>query len=165
MNFFVFAFVGSLVSGVVVGLLGHWADARYRPPAVQFEAAAIERFPWASLLKVAASIMLVAWSSILAFLAVLAGSSAGLFRPSEALMFSLLGITFGCVPPYFSLALLLRCPKCHRQVLNQMSSNPPHTEKLWQMDGWSSVVVRVLFSGCSRCMHCGQRFFVRASSR
>jgi hypothetical protein len=80
-------------------------------------------------------------------------------------VFSLLGITLGCVPIYFSLALILRCPKCHRHVINQMSRNPPHAEAFWQMDGWSSIVVRVLFSGRFRCMHCGQRYFVRASSR
>ena len=165
MSTFLLAFVGSLLGGVVAGLLGHWSDARYRQPTVQSGAAAKERFPRPLLLTMAASIMFVAWSSILVFLALLAVNSVGFFRPSESLAVSVLGVTLGCVPLYFSLAFVLRCPKCHHQVLNQMSSNPPHAEKLWQMDGWSSVVVRVLVSGSFRCMHCGQRYFVRESSR
>lgn len=158
-------FVGSLVGGVIAGLLGHWADARYRQPTVQLETATKERFPRALLLTMAALIVFVAWSSILVFLALLAVNFAGLFRTSESLVVSVLGVTLGCIPLYLLLAFMLRCPKCHRQVLTQMSSNPPHAEKLWQMDGWASVVVRILFSGSFRCMHCGQRYFVRESSR
>jgi hypothetical protein len=163
MNTFLVAFVGSLLGGVLAGLLSHWVDARYRQPIVQFGAAKKERFPRPRLLTMAASIIFIAWSSILVFLALLALKSAGLFNASESLVVSTLGVTLGCVPLTLSLAFMLRCPKCHRQVLSQMSSNPPHAEKLWQMDGWASVVVRVLFSGSFRCMHCGQRYFVRGS--
>lgn len=164
MSTFAVAFFGSLLGGVLAGLLGNWADARYRPPQVELGAAAEERFPRAWLLITAASIMFIGWSSILSFLALLAVGSSGLFQPSETLAFLLLGVTLGCAPLYFMVARALRCPKCHRQVLNQMASNPPHAEKLWQLDGWASVVVRVLFSGRFRCMHCGQRFSVRESS-
>jgi hypothetical protein len=165
MSTFLVAFVGSLVGGVLAGLLGHWADARYRQPSVQLGAAAIERFPRPLLLTTAAATIFVAWSSIVALLTLLGVNSAGLFHSSESLVVSMLGVALGCVPLQFLLAFTLRCAKCHRQVLSQMSSNPPHAEKIWQMDGWSSVVVRVLFSGSFRCMHCGQRYFVRESSR
>ena len=160
MNTFAVAFVGSLVGGVLAGLFGQWADTRYRAPPVELGAANVVRFPRAALLRLTSLIVFFVWSSIVGFFALLSATFLGFFRPPESLVLMALGFMLSCAALYLSLAFILRCPKCQRQVLIQMSSNPPHAEKLWQMDDWASVVVRILFLGCFRCMHCGQRYSI-----
>ena len=156
MNNFLLGFAATFAGGLLAGFLSHWADKRYLAPASS--SSEEERFPRTFLLKVAAITVMIAWLTILAFLVSIALAKNGLVNLTEPVAMSMFGSLVSCAALYIVFSLTLRCSKCHHRVLVQENSTPPYGEKLWKMDGWASVVVRVVFMRRFRCMHCGQRY-------
>jgi DNA-directed RNA polymerase subunit RPC12/RpoP len=156
MNNFVLVLVATAAGGLLAGFLSHWADKRYLAPAPS--ASEEQRFPRTFLLKVAAITVMIAWLSILAFLVSIALAKTGFVSLTEPVALSMLGSLVSGAALYIVFSLMLRCPKCHHRVLVQENSSPPYTEEIWKMNGWASVVLRVVFMRRFRCMHCGQRY-------
>jgi small-conductance mechanosensitive channel len=154
-----FAFLASFVGGLIAAVIVHLLDRLVSVPTVSFTDSAVSPYPHSLRLRVASYSVFCAWGSLLIFLAVLGLVAATELRPTHLAIWTFAAFT-GFVVLYLALAIPLKCPKCKERITIQWTSEPKHTERVWGMDGWASVIVRVATTGRFRCMYCGQRFIL-----
>jgi hypothetical protein len=154
---FEFAFLASFIGGLIAAGVVHLLDRLVSVPDVSFIETPITPYPSALRLRIASYAMFCAWGLLLVALALLGVALVIDVRYLHLgiRMFAAFG---GFVVLYLALAVTLKCPKCHEKVTIQWTTEPRYTERIWGMDGWASIIVRVATTGRFRCMYCGQRF-------
>lgn len=158
MSTFTSAFLISFLGALFASLIVHMLDTRFRGPKPTTDAMS-RAYPRSGLLRVAAYVIFAAWAA-LAGMAVLLFLSIFFTQDITPGFVALLALLFLFAALYLPLAILLRCPQCNRHVTVQWTTNPPYSEKVRGLNGWSAVIVSAAIDRKFRCMYCGQRFHV-----
>ena len=150
MGTFLITFVGTLLAAALIGAI----DARYRHP--KEAPSGVHGYPRAKLLRFSAFSVALGWLGLLAaFVCLLTmwvsetAKIAFLICLAVALPLGLLGQL---------LALRVRCVTCARRLLDQVTTKPKYSEKVYGVEGGSAIVVRIVKRQPFRCMYCGQRY-------
>jgi len=152
-----FAFLASFMGALVAAGVVHLLDKFVSVPTVSFIEAPVIPYPHGLRLRVASYAVFCAWGLLLLCLGLLGWAIVSDVRYVHLGIWTFAAFC-GFFILYLALAITLKCPKCQERLTIQWTSEPRHTERMWGMDGWASVIVRVATTGKFRCMYCGQRF-------
>lgn len=149
--------LGTLAAAMLAGLIGSVVDAKFRHPAREFSVSEIEPAPRLIVIRIAATFVFSAWVALVAFLLSIVLAKANVWQSEPLTLGSLsLVVTAGVI--YLAAAALVKCPKCGRPLLFQWVTQPKFAEPYRGLDGWASIIVRVVLRKPFRCMYCGQRY-------
>jgi len=72
-------------------------------------------------------------------------------------------VFFPSALPYLIIAFSIRCQNCNKFVTVQPFKQPPYADenKIKGINGWSGIILNVLFNKKFSCMHCGQKYLIR----
>jgi hypothetical protein len=161
MDAFWMTLFAAIIGGFLAKAVANRLDRAFRPPP-SWEANPVEPFPHRVAIRAAAYLVVVAWAIIFAiFPAALLLALLTRERYVPVYLLLLVGAIVIVLPCYLVIALLLRCPSCHRRILVQSVTNPPHGEPSKSMNAWGRLILRVAFNGRFRCMYCGQQYWTR----
>lgn len=152
-NIFIISFLGSFFAGLIVALV----DARFRHPGKNYANASTQPHPYRTLLRISAFVVAGAWTGILAFFLFFVLRLTGVYSPTTGLVVSLF-VFFLLALAYMPLAFSIRCQSCRKHILVQWNTEPRYAQKSYGMDGWASIIVRILKREPFRCMYCGQSY-------
>src|SRR5687767_14339946 len=141
-NSFEFAFLASFLGGLVAAGIVYLFDRFTSVPTTSLIDAPVIAYPHSSRLRAACYAIFCAWILLPLSVALLIVAAVTNFRfPHLAIW--MLAAFCGFVVLYLALAITLKCSKCQERITIQWVSEPRHTERMWGMDGWASIVVRV----------------------
>lgn len=150
---FVAGFLGAILAALVVAMV----DTRFRHPAKISVLDPAKEYPRKTLLRISAFFVAAAWACIVIVgLTILLGWAgvpvSGTIFLVEIAFLSLVATV------YALLAFQIRCQSCHRHILVQWTTKPKYAESFFRMDGWTTIILRVLKRRPFRCMYCGQTY-------
>ena len=153
MDKYLLAFFAPIVAGLVVGLI----DARFRGLEVDSTAAETKPYPKRILLRFSAFTVIGGWISIALVMTSLVLDGVGVM-PLGALFVAAFGAFLVSALGYMCIAFQIRCASCDLHILVQRTTVPPYQETYFGMEGWTSIILRVLMRKPFRCMYCVQRY-------
>lgn len=150
---FVLSFLGAFCAAILVAYL----DARFRHPLDDNSSATALEHPQIRLLRISAFLVAFAWAGIALFLIGLVLAFAG--APiDENVLIGPIAFTLLIATPYAIMAFRVHCESCGKPILVQWTTKPKHAVSSSVLDGWASIVLRLIRRRSFACMYCGQNY-------
>ncbi|MGC4095739.1 MAG: hypothetical protein QM706_01370 [Nitrospira sp.] len=161
-NFLIAFLITSLASmaiGPLTTAITSWCNKHFPPLTYSCSSDPSEPYPKMLLLKIAVWCMFLASVNLVALIFVTILASFGLIPDARSLLFAFIAIFLGASALHFSIAFMIRCPKCMRHLLIRWSAHPQHDEKTQLgTDVLTAIALKAVMDKAFQCLECGQWF-------
>jgi len=154
MDIFLISFLGSILGGFLVNFI----RLRAAPDPIPANSEEVAKFNKPKTIIAASTCVFIAWFCliIVLFFALLpiVGIENNYVLACGMVAFFIMAIA------YALLSFHLKCTNCYKRLFSQVAEKPPFSIKFKGLEGWSSIVLQVLFLSRFTCMHCGKKYAV-----